>query len=301
MLQPSFSSTITDLFGDRGRAWLEALPDLLADCERRWSVKILPPFDLSYNYVAPALRADGTGAVFKAGVPDPALTDEMTALGLWEGHGIAELLDCDPDRGVMLLERLEPGLPLATVEADEEATRIFTRVARQLWRPAPAVHHFETPQTWARGLGRLRRRFGGGTGPLPDRLVETAEALYAGLLSSAAEPVLLHGDLHHWNILSAQRQPWLAIDPKGIVGEPCYEVGAWLRNPLPGLFDWPDLPRVFARRVEILVSELGFDRERVVGWGLAQAVLSAWWSIEDHGGGWEEAARVAGILSGLLP
>ena len=301
MFPAAFSRTITDLFGDRGRAWLEALPDLIADCERHWSVKILPPFDLSYNYVAPAIRADGTGAVFKAGVPDGALTDEMTALGLWDGHGIVQLLECDPDRGVMLLERLEPGRPLASVEDDEEATRIFAQVARQLWRPAPAVHHLETPQTWARGLGRLRQRFDGGAGPLPGQLVEKAEALYAELLSSEAEPVLLHGDLHHWNILSARRRPWLAIDPKGIVGEPCYEVGAWLRNPLPGLLDWPDLPRVFARRVDILVAELGFDRERVIGWGVAQAVLSAWWSIEDHGGGWEEAAQVAGILSDLKP
>ncbi|MEK7324203.1 MAG: aminoglycoside phosphotransferase family protein [Chloroflexota bacterium] len=312
----NFTRTITDLFGKRGLAWLENLPTLIADCECRWSLKVLPPFELSYNYVAPAVRADGTEVVLKLGVPDGALTDEMTALGLWDGHGIVQLLDCDPDRGIMLLECLKPGTPLVTVEDDEEATRIFAQVARQLWIPAPAVHNFDTPHTWAEGMKRLRKRFDGGAGPLPAKIAETAESLFAELLSSQADPVLLHGDLHHWNILSAEAcperrrsrmgQPWLALDPKGIVGEPCYEVGAWLRNPLPGLFDKPEPARILARRVDQLSDELGFDHQRILGWGVAQAVLSAWWSIEDHGErserseGWQEAVAIAEILSGLM-
>jgi streptomycin 6-kinase len=109
-----------------------------------------------------------------------------------------------------------------------------------------------------------------------------------------AEPVLLHGDLHHWNILAAGRQPWLALDPKGIVGEPAYEVGALLRNP-----DLMPL-QVQERRVDQLTAELGFDRYRILGWGIAQAVLSAWWSYEDHGHGWESAVACAEILAALL-
>ncbi|MBI3242695.1 MAG: phosphotransferase [Chloroflexi bacterium] len=299
-LPDNFIRTITDLFNERGVAWLENLPGLIADCERRWSLQVLPPFDLSYNYVAPAICADGTEVVLKLGVPDGALTDEMTALRLWDGRGIVQLLDCDPDQGIMLLERLQPGTPLVTVEDDEEATRIFAQVARQLRIPAPAVHNFDTPQTWAEGLRRLRKRFDGDTGPLPAKIVETAESLFAELLGSQADPVLLHGDLHHWNILSATRLPWLALDPKGIVGEPCYEVGAWLRNPVGHLFNQPNPSRLFARRVAILAEELGFDRQRILGWGVAQAVLSAWWSIEDHGHGWEEAMVCAELLTELL-
>jgi streptomycin 6-kinase len=305
-LPDNFTRTITDLCGERGHAWLDNLPALIADCERRWSLKVLPPFELSYNYVAPAVRADGTEVVIKLGVPDGALTDEMTALRLWDGHGVVQLLDCDPDQGLMLLERLKPGAPLLTVEDDEEATHIFAQVACQLWIPAPAVHNFDTPHTWAEGLKRLRRRFDGGTGPLPVKIVETAESLFAELLSSQADPVLLHGDLHHWNILAAEAcpgrmgQPWLALDPKGIVGEPCYEVGAWLRNPVGQLFNQPNPSRLLARRVAILAEELGFDRQRIIGWGVAQAVLSAWWSIEDHERGWEEAIVCAELLAGLM-
>jgi streptomycin 6-kinase len=297
-LPHNFTRTITDLHRERGQQWLNDLPQLIADCEQRWSLKALPPFDLTYNYVAPAIRADGSPVVLKAGVPDGALTDEMTTLQLWNGHGCVQLLDSDPELGIMLLERLTPGTPLITVTDDEQATRIFAEVSRQLWTPAPAIHNFDTPHTWAKGMKRLRQRYEGGTGPLPTKIVETAEGLYAELLPSQAAPVLLHGDLHHWNILSAQRQPWLAIDPKGIVGEPCYEVGAWFRNPTGHLLG-PDLSRRFARRVDILVEEFGFDRQRIIGWSIAQAVLSAWWSIEDHGEGWEEAIEVAEVLAGI--
>lgn len=296
----NFTRTITDLFDDRGRTWLGNLPALIAGCERRWSIRALPPFDLTYNYVAPAIRAGGAEVVLKLGVPDGALTDEMTALKIWDGRGCVQLLDCDPDLGIMLLERLKPGEPLLAVEDDEEATRIFASVARQLWRPAPAVHNFDTPHSWAEGMNRLRKHFDGGTGPLDKNLVETAEALYADLLDSQSQAALIHGDLHHWNILSAGRQPWLAIDPKGLVGEPCYEVGAWLRNPVGRLFARPDPRRRFTRRADILAAELGFDRQRIIGWGVAQSVLSAWWSIEDHGEGWEDAMQCAEVLAELL-
>jgi streptomycin 6-kinase len=298
-LPGAFIQTITELFDERGIAWLGDLPNLIAECERRWSLKVLPPFDLSYNYVAPAIRTDGTEVVVKLGVPNPELLTEIAALRLWNGHGIVQLLDADTEQGILLLERLRPGTPLATLEDDEQATRIAARLMGQLRRPAPPDHPFPTVDKWAEGIKRLRRRFDGGAGPLPAQLVETAESLFAELLDSQSEPVLLHGDLHHWNILAAERQPWLALDPKGLVGEAAYEVGAWLRNPLPGLLNQPHPDRITVRRIDLLSEMLGFDRQRMIGWGLAQAVLSAWWSIEDHGQGWEEAIAIAEILSEL--
>jgi streptomycin 6-kinase len=170
---------------------------------------------------------------------------------------------------------------------------------RQLWRPVTPDHPFPTVAGWAAGLGRLRARFGGTTGPLPAALVERAERLFADLIGSMGEPVLLHGDLHHDNILTAQRQPWLALDPKGVVGEAAYETGALLRNPAGRVLQAPDPAGMMARRIDQLAAELGFEWERIRGWALAQAVLSAWWSIEDHGYGWEEAIAYAEILAGL--
>ncbi len=289
-----FARTTVELYDDAGMAWLDRLPALLAECKQRWSLTIRPPFvPLSYNYVAPAVRADGTEVVLKAGVPNPELLTEIAALRLYDGRGIARLIDADPDQGVLLLERLQPGTPLANLDDDEEATHIAARVMRQLWRPVPPEHPFPSVAQRAAGLERLRERFGGTSGPLPPTLVEMAERQFAELIGSMAEPVLLHGDLHHWNILAAEREPWLALDPKGVVAEPGYEIGPLLLNPTlqPG--------HVLARRIDQVAEELELDRERLLGWGLAHAVLSAWWSVEDHGHGWEEAITCAELLAAL--
>ena len=133
--------------------------------------------------------------------------------------------------------------------------------------------------------------------PFLASLVEAAETLFAELIDSMVEPMLLHGDLHHGNILAAERQPWLAIDPKGVVGEPAYEVGILLRNPMPELLAQPQPEHILARRVDQLSEELGFERVRVLRWGLAQAVLAAWWAYEDHGRGWEQWIACAQLLS----
>ncbi len=294
-----FARTIIELHGAAGVEWLNRLPSLIADCAERWSLTVQPPFEpLSYNYVAPVARADGTHAVLKVGVPNDELLAEIEALRLFDGRGIVRLWEADAERGVLLLERLKPGLPLSSLSDDERATSAAAGVMRQLWRPAPPDHPFPTVGDWASGLERMREHFGG-SGPFPRRLVETAEGLFADLIGSMDERVLLHGDLHHQNVLSAERRPWLALDPKGVVGERAYEVGALLRNPMPQLLEEPTPGCLLGRRVDQLAAELGFDRERLVGWGLAQAVLSAWWSYEDHGRGWEPWIACAEILEGL--
>jgi streptomycin 6-kinase len=294
----AFARTIVEVFQQDGVAWLERLPSTIADCERRWSLVAAPPVpNLSYNYVAPAVRSDGTSVILKLGVPSREFGTEIAALRLYDGRGCGRLLDADADLGIMLLERLTPGTPLADLDDDEAATAVAAEVMRQLWRPAPPDHPFPTVAGWAEGLQRLRAEFDGGVGPFPLRIVEKAERLFADLLGSMETPVLLHGDLHHWNILAADRQPWLAIDPKGIVGEPAYEVGALLRNKLDVA---PDVSRLTARRIDQLAEALGFDRERLLGWCLAQAVLSAWWSYEDHGSGWEEMVEFAQMLDELM-
>ena len=133
---------------------------------------------------------------------------------------------------------------------------------------------------------------------MPTALVERAEALFARLLASQAEPVLLHGDLHHFNVLAAQRQPWLAIDPKGVVGEPAYDTAALLHNPAE-LLDAPHPSKALERRIDQLAEQLGLDRARVREWGISQAVLAAYWGWEDSGHVWEEALRFAELLSAI--
>lgn len=299
VIPDNFARTITEVHDEQGRQWLANLPTLLIDLEQRWGLTVNAPFpDLSYNYVAPAVTAEGTEVVLKVGVPNPELASEGAALRSFDGQGAVRLLEADGDRGALLLERLRPGAALWESADDESATAVAASVMGALWQPAPTLPHpFPTVADWADGLARLRHRFGGGTGPLPPALVAQAESLFRDLLASSGDPVLLHGDLHHGNILSAERAPWLAIDPKGLTGEPAYDTGAWLRNPLPELLNRPHPQAVLARRIVLFAETLTLDPARIRAWGMAQAVLSAWWMVEDHGHGWESAIALAELLA----
>lgn len=293
-----FVRTQAMLHGEAGVAWVNHLPALTQDLGQRWSLKAGRPFpNLSYNWVVPALREDGAPAVLKLSFPrDEGFRTEAAALAAFGGRGICRLLELDLDRGAMLLERLRPGRPLTDIGDDEEATSAAAGVMKKLWRPAPQDHAFPTVSGWSRGFERLRRRFDGGTGPMPGKLVGEAEALFAELLGSAGDPFLLHGDLHQENILSAGREPWLAIDPKGVVGEAAYDTAALLHNPV-GALDAPDPGGLLARRLDVLSRELRLDRARVRAWGLAQAVLAAYWGFEDGGRVWDEALAFARLLA----
>ncbi len=298
-LPKHFVKTVANTFRG-GKDWLENLPNLLVECERRWNLAVQPTnFTLSYNYVTPATLADGTKIVLKVGVPNRELRTEIEALRLYDGRGCVRLLDADADVGVLLLERLHPGEMLTKITDDDEATRIAALAMQKLWRPLPAEHRFPSVADWASGLAELREEFGGGTGPFDEGVVDTAVSLFTNLLASSSDPVLLHGDLHHYNILSAG-DGWRAIDPKGVAGEPAYEVGALLRNPFT-IFDEPDLKRITARRLDILAETLRMDCERLRQWSLAQAVLSAWWSYEDGDdvAALEPMMRLAGVLAEL--
>jgi len=279
-----FVNNVRTAFGAAGDAYLRDLPHLLTVFAQRWELTLLPAFpNLSYNYVAPAVRRDGSEAVLKLGVPHRELRSEVAALTHYAGAGCARLLAADADHGALLLERLRPGdLLRAHVYTDDvQSTTILAEVMAALWRPAPAAHELLTIAVWAAELATLRPTFGGGAGPFPPHLVDIAEHLFAELLASCTTPVVLHGDLHHENVLAAQGGRWLAIDPKGVVGEREFEVYALLRNPLGWPLAQPDPARVLRRRIDQVADRLGLDRERMRLWSVAQCVLSAWWDYSD--------------------
>ena len=154
-----FIRTIEETFGDAGSNWLDSLPEIIAVCEHHWSLEVSPPYaPLSYNYVAPARRSDGSELVLTIGVPRPELEREIEALRLYDGRGSVRLLDAKPKQGILLLERLRPGCMLAGLcpDNDDEATRIAAGVMRLLWRPVTPDHKFKKVEAWFDGLNRLR-------------------------------------------------------------------------------------------------------------------------------------------------
>ena len=139
--------------------------------------------------------------------------------------------------------------------------------------------------------------FDGGTGPPDEKLVDRVEKSVKDFFVENHKPVLMHGDFHHFNILSSKRG-WLVIDPKGVIGPACYEVGPLLINPWGDLLSGNNYTLMTKRRIDILHEQLGFERERIREWGLAHAIISAWWSIEDHGD-WHYAADFAAMIANL--
>lgn len=283
--------------GDDGRAWLDALPALIASCEREYALTLGEPFELSYNYVVPVTRGDGTEAVLKLSPHGEEFAFEVRATRHFDGNGMASLLDADEARGIAILERLRPGRMLVELDDDEQQTAIAADVIRGLRRDAPVDAALPTTHDWFEAFARHRAEHGG-AGPLPRAIFERGEATYRELLDSSPAPILLHGDLHHYNVLSAERAPWLAIDPHGLTGDPVFEVGAYFGNPA-GLSERPNAARIIERRVSIFAERLGYDRQRIIAWGLAYQTLSAVWSAENGGTNWRNAISVAEILAAM--
>ena len=227
MVTDEFVGNVTEAWGSAGADWLDSLPAILAEIEDRWCVRASEPFDLSYNYVAPAVRQDGAEVVLKLGVPNDHYRREVEALRIFGGRGAVRLLKSDPVLGAMMLERLKPGTCLGDMPDEKRATSIAAGVMKRLWRPAPGELPFPEVSEYEGGLEWLGSQLDG-MGPLPKPLVVRAEAMLRELLEESNDPVVLHGNLHPWNILSAERGPWLAIDPKGVVGDPAYELGPFI-------------------------------------------------------------------------
>jgi streptomycin 6-kinase len=308
-LPPEFISNIENVFKEKGHAFLKALPDLVAEASAKWGLTdVQPAPTLSYNFVAFAKRGDDK-VVLKMGVPNREMESELAALQLFNGEGACKLLAYDEEKCWMLLERLDPGVMLSTLEDDEEATHIAAEVMNKIWRPlepsglpleqeqAPALQRFIQLTDWFDGLKKLRPRFNGGTGPLSEKIVQRVERSVGEFFAENHKPVLMHGDFHHFNILSSERG-WLVIDPKGVIGPAGYEVGPFLMNPWDDFLNGSNYRLMTKRRIDILHERLGFERERIHAWGLAHAVLSTWWGIEDNTG-WDYSLAFAEMMADL--
>ena len=257
-----------------GDEWLESLPGIVAACADRWSLRLGEPYpDGHVSLVLPVEREDGP-AVLKVNFPDEESQTEPDALAHWDGRGAVRLLEYDEDARALLVERCSPGSQLWAVEHDEEATRIATRVLAALWRAPPEQHRFRTlrdvAEHWADELERDWRGLGE---PFERELLDVARSACLELGGDQGEQVVLHQDLHGGNVLRADRDGWLAIDPKPLVGERAFDAASLLRDRRWLLGSGGDASRI-VRRLDIITSELSLDRERTRLWGIAHAL--AW-------------------------
>lgn len=256
----------------------------------RWHVAVAQMTETETAVMAFGQRHDQP-VVIKVAKHEEDESQSAAVLRAFGGKGVVRILD--DLEGALLLERITPGdslIAMATSGHDDDATEVLAEV---IDRMSPD-EDFAAPTVaeWGRSLGRY---LAGDQQDVPRALVEEARKAYEGLYASQRRGRLLHGDLHHGNVLRDSERGWLAIDPKGVVGELEYEIGAALRNPIeqPEVFLQPQ--RIHAR-IDRFADRLQLDADRIRAWAFAQAVLSAVWLIEDgfavrHDHPWLELAR----------
>jgi streptomycin 6-kinase len=247
-----------------GPEWLEAATRLAAEAAEQWGLELGPPFPGGMvSLVLPA----GDDAVLKVQFPHGEDEHEAEALRVWDGDGAVRLLAHDEERHALLLERCVPGTHLRALGADA-ALDVAVSLLPRLWKPAgpPFRPLAEEASGWAE---RVPAKWEAAGRPFERHLLEAALDALRELPPTQGEQVLLHQDLHADNILAAQREPWLAIDPKPLTGEREFGV-----TPLVRAFELGATRRDLLHRLDRLTSELGLDRDRAARWTLAQTV--AW-------------------------
>ncbi|OKJ99436.1 hydroxyurea phosphotransferase [Streptomyces sp. CB03234] len=263
----------SEINGEEGRAFIAALPGRAERFLAEWGLRRTGPVMHGWSaLVLPVVAGDGTRAALKLQLLDEESEGEAPALRAWDGRGAVRLLADDPETGTLLLERLDEGRHLSAVEDAREATRILAELmARLVAVDAPAG---------MRSLGDIAAE-------MLDDVPEAVEALEkeddrrllrdcaAAVREVAGEPGdrLLHWDLHFDNVLASDREPWLAIDPKPLAGDPGFEL-------LPSLFNRFD-PDEVLWRFDLMTEVLGLDRERARAWTLGRVLQDSLWDVED--------------------
>ncbi|WP_030759202.1 MULTISPECIES: aminoglycoside phosphotransferase family protein [unclassified Streptomyces] len=268
--------------GEEERSWIAGLPALVAELLDRWDLERDGDIGSGEaSLVVPVRRADGSRAALKLQMPRAETTAALIGLRAWNGDGVVRLLDHDPKSSAMLLERLDGSRTLASVEDDDVATGTLAGLMTRL-------HSVPAPEG-LRDLGDVARSMltsvPAAGAALPDPADQRRLRDWASAVAELADEPgdrMLHWDLHHDNVLAADREPWLAIDPEPLIGDPGFDLWPALDAGLHGLRDATgNAPRVVRRRFDLLTEVLGLDRRRALGWTLARLLQNTLWDIED--------------------
>jgi len=266
-------------FADRGPDWaayVERLPRLFREVTEEWGLTVDGEPGYGFCSLVVPVRRAGQPAVLKLTFPDVESEHEALGLQRLAGAGAVRLLAADPHRSALLLERLH-STDLDSVPV-LDACEVVAGLYERIHVPAPPQLRAVTTylDRWTPQLRALPR-----DAPIPHRLVEQTLSLVADLLTDDGSGVLLHGDLHYQNVLAADREPWLVIDPKPMRGDRHYEPAPMLWNRWDEAVATGNLRFALRRRFHTLVDAAGLDEELARDWVVVRMVYNAVWELED--------------------
>lgn len=271
-----FIDNIKEIYLKAGHEWLANLPRQMNKLSAEWEfelTKVMP--ELSYSFVA-LVNYQNKPAIIKIAPKEQSLASERLCLVSFQKDTPA-IFHFDENENAILMEYIYPGQSLKNLVIaghDDQATKIICNIIRELrFQNMPKQHSFKHLADLAPDLNILIDHF-------DHNLLDKAIHLFQELTQDRSKDILLHGDLHHDNILSSDNNNWKIIDPHGYVGEPTAEVGAMIRNPYNAFPSDKPLEKVLARRLFILRDELPYDFEHIKAWCYCISVLSVAWTYE---------------------
>jgi streptomycin 6-kinase len=295
-LSKKFINTVLSTWGIKGSNWLNELEHLISYFSDLWKLTDLQPFtNLSYNYVLHGYSTlYACEVVLKLSLVGKDFINEQKALIYYSGKGCVKLLAFHREKGALLLQSLKPGISLKTLfpQDDMQAAHYAFDVMQALHqgKEVASINEYPSINDWYAFLYEFD------SNKLPQKNMNKARTLAQTLLNSQKNLYLLHGDLHHDNILLKSQQ-WVAIDPKGVLGELAYEVGAFIRNPIKELIAQENAQELIARRLNFFSHSLHIERQRLAHWSYVQAVLAACWSLADNLDNYEQWLICAELIS----
>jgi streptomycin 6-kinase len=259
--------------------WMARLPSIVASAKVRWDISIGDPFEPggATSWVAPARTADGRDVVYKCTFPHPEAIGEADALLRYDGDGAVHLFESQPDTFEMLVERCDPGHSMWALEDRVERHEVATGLMRRLWRPIPGAEFGSLSRLTTGWAGVAMRRLLTVPAPWVTSPIERGVDLLQTLPhTSEDDDVLLHQDFHPGNVLAAEREPWLVIDPKPIVGDPAFDPVPLLVQDRGGVCEPPEHAAIEGE-VSTLADLLGIEPARIAMWTIARC---AEWTME---------------------
>ncbi len=275
----NLKKNVINVWGQQGKLWLKQLPEIIQRLAKHWALsEIEVVCNLSYNYVAKVLQKNNTWVVLKISCDKNLIRSELHGLQYFSGHGVVTLIDMRLDENALLLEYADPGISLLEYSRADISSSIdvYAEVIHQIASINIKYQGFPHMREWTQAIDRMTNEY------FNSDLINMARRMKNNLIASAQNEYVCHGDLHLENILQ-HHESWVAIDPKGVVGEKAFEASFFDLIDSHEYRDKANLNDKINNRVKKISTNLDIEFSRLLKWCFIRSMMSAQWYIEDQG------------------